>query len=100
MDVLVCQGLPWRNGPIRAANDCHQKSGIKGMKHYYLFIALQPSFVELTYRKRGYRYLDTNCSWYPFHPSGVLIPSRNDVKVSSDEVETSADCVLLLDSTY
>jgi len=70
------------------------------MKHYYLFIGLQPSFVELTYRKKGYRYLDTNCSWYPFHSSGVFIPSRNDVKVSSDEVETSADFVLLLDSAH
>ena len=53
MDVLVCQGLPWRNGPILAANDCLQELGIKGMKHYYLFISLQPSFVELTYQKKG-----------------------------------------------
>ena len=75
-----------------------QRTGIRGWNMCIDRSESYRSFTLLLTVWKGYRYLDTNCCCYPFDPSGVFISSRNDGKVSSDEVETSADCVLLLDS--
>jgi len=67
--VLVCQGMPWRNGPNVEWRPSDRNKGLK--HHSQALSQLIPPLAQPLIRK-GYRYLDTICSTPPFHSYKML----------------------------